>query len=92
MLFLSECSFVSNAVNGEGDGLSALSGTAVNIRFTELVVAVEIRANAVSGGDSLITFPEIRAADVNMSCCICTVNIGDASESDILSRTAYNLG
>lgn len=27
-----------------------------------------------------------------LPCCICTVNIGDAPEANILSRTAYNLG
>ena len=57
MLFLHERSFESNAVNGESDRLGSLSRTAVNVRFTEFVVAVEIRANAVSGGDGLIAIP-----------------------------------
>ena len=59
MLFLHERSFVSNAINSKCDGLGAFSGTAVNVRFTELVVTVEIRANAVNGGDGLIAFPKI---------------------------------
>lgn len=95
MLFLHESPLISNAVNSERDRFGTFRGRsriAVNVRFTEFPVAVEIRANAVSGSYSLITEPFKRAANVNMSGSVCTVNIGDTAESDILSCTAYNFG
>lgn len=66
------------------------SRIAVNVRFTEFAAAIEIVANAVSGSYDLITFPKVGVTHINMNSDICTINICDTSEADILIGTAYN--
>ncbi len=92
MLFFSQRLLISHAVDSKCDGLCFLCrSSSINIVFAELPVLVKIIGNAVSGRDRLVAIPFQGCTGINVSCGICTVDVGNASEADILSGTAYDL-
>ena len=92
MLFFSQRPLISHAVDYKRDRFITLcQSSSINIVFAEFPVLVKIIGNAVSGRDRLVAVPFQGRSGINMSCGICTVDVGNASEADILSGTAYDL-